>query len=186
MVKIARWALGLTLGIGLAGGMWGQSLAVDPTLPPPTKLEGFQPSPGSILTVGHDDLGNVNGVSVDLREMRGVRGPAVRGLVVEMVGGERGAVRSFVDADEVGALVKGCDALLQVSSNPTQFSKFEVRYTTRGSLELIAAPGQGGGISYTVRVGRFETAARSLGAPDLQMLRDMFSTAAQKLASLPD
>jgi len=43
-----------------------------------------------------------------------------------------------VDADEVGELLKGFDALLEVKANPTQFKNFEVRYTTRGELQLTA------------------------------------------------
>ena len=44
--------------------------------------------------------------------------------------------RAFIDADEIPKLVKGIDALLDVSSNPTSFENFEVRYSTKGDLQI--------------------------------------------------
>ena len=44
--------------------------------------------------------------------------------------------RAFIDADEIPKLVKGIDALLDVSSNPTSFGNFEVRYSTKGDLQI--------------------------------------------------
>jgi hypothetical protein len=55
-----------------------------PALPPATKLEGFDPAAGSLVTMGYDDLGSVKGVAVDVREIRSSRGETVRGLVVEV------------------------------------------------------------------------------------------------------
>jgi hypothetical protein len=104
--------------------------------PPATKLEAFRPDAGTVVTLGYDDLGRVGGISVDVWEFRDARGAKVRGLVVEVTESEYRQERAFIDADEITELIKGVDALLQVGTNPTSFKNFEVRYTTRGELQL--------------------------------------------------
>src|SRR5262245_65443573 len=81
------------------------------TPPPATKLEGFKPSAGSLVTFGYDELGQ-GLVSVDVRELRDSKGLIVRGLVVEVIENQYRTERSFVDADEIPELLKGIDALL--------------------------------------------------------------------------
>lgn len=152
---------------------------------PATKLEGFKPAAGSVLTVGYDELGKVGGISVDVREMRDSKNATVRGLLVDITESEYRQERSFVDADEIPELLKGFDALLEVKTNPTQFKNFEVRYTTRGELELTAFNTSRGPVLYAVRAGRGVKAQRlGLTASDMQQLRGLFEAASQKLASL--
>lgn len=102
------------------------------------RSQAFKPAAGSVLTFGYDDLGNVAGVSIDVRELRDQKSPAVRGLLVEVTESQYKKEKSFVDADEIPELLKGLDALLEVKANPTQFKNFEVRYMTRGELQLTA------------------------------------------------
>jgi hypothetical protein len=93
-----------------------------------------------------------------------------------------------VDADEIPELIKGFDALMQVKSNPTSFRNFEVRYTTKGELELTAfnSPSSGDAISFAVEAGRISKAQRiGLTLTEMQTLRALFQSAAEKLASLP-
>src|SRR5208282_4154515 len=84
--------------------------------PPATKMEGFKPAAGSVLTLGYDELGKVGGVSVDVREMRDAKGANVRGLLVDVTQNQYRQERSFVDADEIPELLKGFDALLDVKA----------------------------------------------------------------------
>ena len=155
-----------------------------PDLPPATKLEGFDPAAGSLVTVGYDDLGSAKGVSVDVREVRDSRGETARGLVVEVHESQYRRERSLVDADEVPELIRGIDALLQVTANPTQFKNFEVRYTTRGELRLTAFNSTiDRGIRYAVQAGRGLKAQRFLGDDDMRKLRAMFEAATQKLSA---
>jgi len=155
------------------------------TPPPATKLEGFKPAAGSVVTMCYDDLGSVGGISVDVREMRDTKGAAVRGLVVDITESEYRQERSFVDADEVGELLKGFDALLEVKANPTQFKNFEVRYTTRGELQLTAFSSSNGSILYAVQTGRTLKAQKlGLSAATMQKLRALFFAASQKIATL--
>jgi hypothetical protein len=155
-----------------------------PPLPPATKLEGFKPTAGTLVTFGYDELGGFL-ISVDVRELRGMKGPAVRGLLVEVYESEYRKERAFVDADEIPELLKGIDALMQVRTNPTQFKQFEVRYTTLGELQLTVYNEKNGEVRYAVAAGRTLKANRGgLKESDMIELRKMFEAAAQKLASL--
>jgi hypothetical protein len=158
--------------------------SAQPAPPAATRLEGFHPDAGTIVTLGYSELGSVSGVSVDVRELRAARTGTVRGLLVEITQGEYRQERSFVDADEIPELVRGVDAILAVGSNPTSFQQFEVRYTTRGELQLTAFNNTSGNISYSVRAGRITTAQKFISTSDLQRLRTMFVAAQEKISSL--
>jgi hypothetical protein len=120
-----------------------------------------------------------------VREMRDSKGAAVRGLLVDVTESEYRHERSFVDADEITELLKGFDALLEVKANPTQFNNFEIRYTTRGELQLTAFNTDRGGLLYAVKAGRTLGAQRiGLSAADMQKIRGLFDAASQKLAAL--
>jgi len=156
-----------------------------PALAPATKLEAFKPAAGSVVTFAYNDLGHVGGVSVDVRELRDAHGVAVRGLVVEVYQSEYREERSFVDADEIPELLKGIDALLDVKGNPTSFENFEVRYTTRGELQLTAYNAHSNDIQYAVQTGRGVPARRTgISADDMRKLRALFQTALDKLTSM--
>jgi len=193
MLRIARRVIVASLVLGLAAPLIaqgtaapppGQAAPAAPALPPATKLEGFQPAAGSVVTFGYDELGNLGfggGVSVDVRELRDTKGGVARGLVVDVTQDQFRKESAFVDADEIPELLKGVDALLGVKANPTQFTMFEVRYTTRGALQITAFSDPKGQIHYGVRAGRTLTAMRALDATDLTKLRGMFEAGLRKL-----
>jgi len=149
-------------------------------------MEGFKPAAGSVVTIGYDDLGVVGVISVDVRQLLDGRGKDVRGLLVEIRESEYKTGRSFVDADEIPELLRGFDALLEVKANPTAFKHFEVRYTTKGELQLTAFNAGDGSIMFAVQTGRGITAqVVGLSIPEMKQLRGLFQAAAQKLATLP-
>jgi hypothetical protein len=151
--------------------------------PPATKLEAFKPATGSVLTIGRNDLGQFGGVTVDARELRDTKGGVVRGVVVEVSQGQYRDERSFIDADELAELIKGIDALLAVKTNPTGFQQFEVRYRTKGELE-ITAYSIAGRVQYWVQAGRTLHAQSSANSADLLKLKTMFEAAVQQFAAL--
>jgi hypothetical protein len=155
-----------------------------PPLAPATKLEAFEPAAGSVLTLGYSELGTIGSVSVDVREMRDGRAAAVRGLVVEVKQSQYQSEKAFVDADEIPELLKGIDALLDVHSNPTAFVQFEVRYTTRGKLQITAYNSTGNAIRYAVQAGRITHASTFVDEDGLRKLRGMFEAAQKKLSAL--
>jgi hypothetical protein len=158
--------------------------ALLPPLPPATMLEGFPQPIGSMLTLGYDELGEVDGVSVDVREIRDMRGGRVRGLVVEIATTPTSGEQSLVDADEIPGLLKAVDDLVAITANPTQFRSFEVRYMTRGELALTASSSRNRGIVFGVEVGRLAKVRRALTAGEMHQLRTLFEVASQKLATL--
>jgi hypothetical protein len=182
----AFFSMAVSTCLQAQGGTVTRQPAEPPATPPPaTKMEAFKPTAGSVLTFGYDELGAVHGATVDVREMRDTKGANVRGLVVQVNESEYRKERSFVDADEIPELLKGFDALLGVKENPTQFKSFEVRYTTRGELQLTAFNSSRGGILYAVQAGRgIKAQSLGLSASDMLALRGLFEAALQKLNSL--
>jgi len=133
-------------------------------------------------------LGTVSGspsgtVSVDARELRDAKGNLVRGVIVEVTTGEYREERAFIDTDELPELLKGMDALLSVNTNPTTYESFEVRYTTKGELQLTAF-NSGKQISYAVQAGRITHANAFTDENGFRRLRAMFQEASQKLGTL--
>lgn len=155
-------------------------------LPPATKLEAFTPAPGSIVTVGFDPLRGlqlVAGVNVEVREVHDDRGDGARGLVIRVAEGETRRDFSYVDADEVPSLLAGIDALLQVTTNPTPFAMFEVRYATRGELEFTVFSNPRGEIVYAIQAGRTVRAQRVLTTTDVSRLRGLLDAAQARLTA---
>jgi hypothetical protein len=149
-------------------------------------MEAFNPAAGSVVTLGFEDLGDVKGISVNVRELRDTRGGHVRGLVVAIADDKTRLQQSFVDADEIPELLTGFDALLAVNANPTPFRDFEVSYATKGELTLTALSTAHRGILYSVDVGRLLKARRDgLSGFEMHQLRTLFEAASQKLATLP-
>lgn len=186
-MQISRFVASLTviaIPIG-AGAQVRQTAAATaaPASPPATKLEAFKPNAGSVVTFAYDELGSVAGASVDVREIREVKGAVVRGAVVTVRESEYRRETAFIDADEIPELLRGIDALLAVQSNPTNFKNFEVRYNTRGDLRLTAFNSSGDKIRYAVEAGRVTKAQTFVSADQVRELRTMFAAAQQKLAA---
>jgi hypothetical protein len=165
-----------------------QQIPPELMLPPATKLEGFMAAVDSLMTTGYNEVGkDVSGIvalgpiSVEAREMRDSHGNIARGMIVEVIESQTVRARSFVDADEIPALIKGLDAILEVVSNPTSFDYFEVRCVTRGELAVTAYSNFKGTIRYSVQAGRVVTSRVVLDTRQMQVLRGLFATALQKL-----
>jgi hypothetical protein len=186
MIRMVR-ALGLVCGVLFFGAGLSAQPAATANPAPATKIEAFKPAAGSMLTFGYDELGRVRGVSVDVREMRDTRGGGARGLAVLVTDLQHNRQESsFVDVDEIPELLKVFDALAEVKDNPTQFKNFEVRYATKGELQLTAFnDARTGNVLYAVQAGRTLRAQTiGLSAADMQQLRGLFDIAFQKLSSL--
>ncbi|MEQ1760400.1 MAG: hypothetical protein ABL986_18970 [Vicinamibacterales bacterium] len=177
---VVIFAMPLMAQVGAPGTPPG---VAQPAPPPATKLEGFEPAAGSVVTLGYDEIGSLGYglVSVSVREIRDAKGGSARGLLVEVTESQYRKERSFVDADEIPELLKGLDALLEVKANPTQFKMFEVRYTTRGELQLTVFNNPRGEVSYAVGAGRMLKAQKFLVEGDMLKLRGLFDAASQKL-----
>lgn len=180
--KQTRRAMVLLLGLLVSTCVRSQSSST--AVPPPaTKLEGFEPTEGAVIVVGFEQAGSVAGVSVETREIGDSRGTSLRGLVVDVAAQDH-KDRSFIDADEIPELMKGFDAFLQVSANPTQLKNFEVRYRTRGEFELAVFSNAGAALSYRVSAGRVTRISVVINSAQMERLRSLVDSASQKLATL--
>jgi hypothetical protein len=160
-------------------------LVLGPPPPPATMMEAFQYPIGTLFTVGYEDLGDVAGISVEVREMRDTRGGKVRGVVIDISTGQSNHEQSLIDADEIPSLLKGFEAMLEIRANPTEFRNFETRYATRGELVLSANSSRNRGVLYAVEVGRLAKARRGgLTGGEMHQLRVLLEAASQKLATL--
>jgi len=161
-------------------------MLLGPPLPPATVLEGFRAPLGAVVTIGHETLGEVKGISVQIRELRDSTGGRVRGAVVEVNPDKASPQVSYIDIDELPPLIHGLDQLLAVTTNPTQFRNFEVHYATKGELEIAGSSSRSRGIVFSVEAGRPLKARREdLTAGELQQLRILLEAASQKLATMP-
>lgn len=164
-----------------------QPIVIGPPLPPATTLEAFRVEPGSILSVAYEELGEVEGVFVEAREMRDPQGGRARGVVVTITPPGPQAEPAFVDAEELSALLKGFDSLLAITVNPSgEFKNFDMRYSTKGELVLTASSTRQRGVVYGVETGRLMKTRRPLNGGEFHQLRTLVEAAQQKLATLRD
>jgi len=160
-------------------------IVIGPPPPPATALEAFTVGPGEVLMTAYEELGEVDGVSVEARETRDVRLRLARGIVVTIAGRQTQPEQAFVDPDEFAGLLKGFDALLAITTNPTsQFRNFDMRFSTRGELVLTASSTRNRGVLYGVEVGRVLRARRGLNGGEFHQLRTLIEAAQQKIATL--
>ena len=164
-----------------------EPIIIGPPPPPATALEGFSVPPGEVLTTAYEDVGDVDGVLVEAREMRDPRAHRVRGIVVTIVSPQSSPQQAFVDPDEFVTLIRGFDALLAITQNPSgQFRNFDMRFSTRGELVLTASSTRNRGVLYGVEAGRVQRARRTLNGGEFHQLRTLVEAAQQKLATLRD
>ena len=151
-----------------------------------TRMESFAPLAGSVVVLGYDQVGEVAGVSLQVRELMDDKGGLARGALLTVKQDQHHVQNAFIDADEIPELLKGFDALLSVSTNPTQFGFFEVKYKTRGNMELLVFNNRNGLISYAVKAGR-GTVAQVFNCQNehIRRLKNLFEFALEKLDSLP-
>jgi hypothetical protein len=150
-----------------------------------TRLESFQPSPGSLVTVAYENLGDLNfgRVSVEVRELRDSKGEFARGVVIRVTESQTHQEQAFVDPEEIPELLRGIDAILRTTSNPTSFKSFELRYKTRGELE-VSAYNTDAYVQYAIQAGH-ETKATALNlrSEDMAKFRAMMVAASTRLAA---
>ena len=166
-------------------------IIIGPPPPPATALEQFQVAagePGGLLTTAYEEMGEVEGVLVEAREVRNSRGDRARGIVVTILDRQdrtADPLEAYVDPDEFNGLIHGFDALLAITVNPNgEFRNFDMRYSTRGELVLTASSTRVRGVVYGVEVGRQLRTRRTLNGGEFHQLRTLVEAAQQKLATL--
>jgi hypothetical protein len=108
---------------------------------PKSRLEIFEERTGAVLIRGTDEIGSVagkvGGVTVKCRETRDA-GTNQRefGVIVTVVQAEGLEDTTYVDYDELDALIRNLDYVSKVDWSVTSLSHFEASYTTRSGLKV--------------------------------------------------
>jgi hypothetical protein len=212
LVKLAAVSVLCVLLIGVRGS--GQTPAQQPPeeqqpdagapmpgsfLTPPalTRIEAFGAQRGVLVIKGFTEVGNLNG-----DDGSGVRVMAVqftdaakkvreRGLAVVVVAGvNQGQTISYVDEDEIDALIESVGALAKLRSDASPMESFEARYQTRGDLELANVNVNGGrvinvrGVQFLPATGQPMFATAMFFPPRAEELQQRLIAAKQVLERL--
>jgi hypothetical protein len=150
-----------------------------------TKLEGFRPAAGAIMTIGHEILGSIRrNATVEVRDVRDSQGNSAGGLTITLVDQASSGrfERTFLDVDELPGILKSLDGLLKYTANPTPFKKFEARFVTRGNLSFVAYSNVAGNIEYALQVDEVPQATvANIESVDMLRLRELIEQGLQKL-----
>jgi hypothetical protein len=156
---------------------------------PRNRLEDFEGRVETLLIKGRHVVGHIraqNGYArVEASEIRDSEsGATASGAVITVVadGGPAGDIRSFIDYDEIDALVKAMDKASKASESITRLSHFEVRYRTKGDFEIMVFKQlENNVIAAAIESGFFERSRLYLSIDDLVKLRWMIAQAKDRL-----
>ena len=156
---------------------------------PRNQLEDFEGRVEILLIKGRHDVGTIrtqNGYArVEASEIRdSANGQTASGAVITIVadGGPAGDIRSFIDYDEIDALVKALDTASRASESITRLSHFEVRYRTKGDFEIMVFKQlENNVVAAAIEGGFFDRSRLYLSIDDLVRLRWMIVQAKERL-----
>jgi hypothetical protein len=184
LVFAALWFLILTGPMAMAQEQGEQQR------PPATKLEAFQARTGVVLIRGYTTVGSIRGmgatvVSVDAREFRDAANPNSRATGISIEVKESGRLErentSFVDSEEIDALLKGIEYIAKIGKDVTKLENFEADYRTKGDLRIGVFSAAGGKVSAVVASGRIGRTRAFIELKQLDELRRLIVAAKAKL-----
>lgn len=154
-----------------------------PPLEPLTKLEAMESQVGTVVVKSYTFIGSVSGLGgialvtsyefIDAQTGRKEYGIGVE--VRETVRGEREG-RTYVDYDEIDALVRGMDFIIKIDRSAT-LENFEAQYRTRGELAVSTFIRPNGTLQAEVAIGLFRRAAITISTGKLADFRKMIADA---------
>ena len=167
--------------------------AVSQTATPPaaakTKLEAFEAQEGVVIIQGFSRMGELKGVyggsvAVLAKEFtHATTGKRESGIVIDVKEGGRieRNNRSFIDYDEIGALVKGLEYIGKADKSVTKLESFQVDYRTKGDLKVSTFNTPGGEVMVAVSSGRIGATSVHFKFADLNALHGLISGAKERL-----
>jgi len=152
-----------------------------------TKLEAFQLQTGAVVIKGFSDIGGLAGtgrVEVSVMEFTDVATKKKQtGVKIEI--NESGQLEnsdtSFIDYDEIGALLQGLDYISKVTSDITQLNSFEAHYTTSGNFDAVTFNDSQGKINAALRSGRIRPATAYFSIEQFYKFIALIKQAKEKL-----
>ena len=156
---------------------------------PRNKLEDFDGRMETVLIKGRTWVGVIRGqggnARVEAMEIRdSTNGAQATGVIVTITadGGQAGDLRSFIDYDEIDALVKAMDAAAKASESITKLTHFEVHYRTKGDFEvMVFRQLSNNAIAAAIEGGFFDRSRLLLTLEDFIKLRWMIVQAKEKI-----
>lgn len=157
---------------------------------PKTKLEAFQAQTGTVVIKGYSEIGRVSAMgSVEVSAMEftdATSGRKQSGVLIEIKESGRlpNTGRSFIDFDEVDALLKGLDYISKATSDVTKLGMFEATYKTKGYFSATTFSSSSGKIDAALKSGYVRPANAFLSLQQLSELRALIVKAQQKVDSV--
>jgi hypothetical protein len=190
VVVLGRALLATAVSITVPGASAEQQPYLLP-IEPPTKLEALMSKRSALVFFGSSKVGGVRAalgafVTVGSREVTDVlSGERALGVAVEVRdGGGRSPVRvSYVDIEEIPALLAALDSMGKVQRTETTLERFEARYLTQGGL-LVSVFDVGQGMKAAVSTGLAGEGTTELGFGEFQQLRQLLQLAYDAVAPL--
>jgi hypothetical protein len=154
---------------------------------PRNKLEEVESWQETVLIRGRTYVGTVRAMEgtarVEATEVRDSNSNRITGVVITFNGSEAGRqeVRSMIDYDEIDQLIKAFDTLVKADESVTKFTHFELRYRTKGDLEIMVYKKISGGVEAAVEGGFFERTRLFMTLDDFTKLRWFIAQAKERL-----
>jgi hypothetical protein len=189
-INIIKKALKILFATIIAFPVYAQSTDVS-TKDASTKIEAFSSRTGIVMIKGYQEVGSVGEtgmVSIDAREYRNASNPkqAEYGVVFEVK--ESGRLErensSFVDADEIDALIQGIDYISGITKSITPLSNFEAEYRTKGDFSIVVFSQSNGELGVAVASGRAVKTNAYLKISDLARLKELIRDAKKLIDKL--
>lgn len=188
-MKIKRWILSLSVVslFGLTGAAVAQQQPTE-VEQSRTKLEAFQAQSGAVIIKGYSEIGRVAAlgfVTVTAMEFTdATSGRREAGVAIDIKEGGRLETkdRSFIDYDEIEALIKGIDYISRATNSVTKLEMFEAIYKTKGNFSAVAFnSSRSAKIETAVKTGHVRPATAYLSLEQLSELRALVVQAKMKL-----
>ena len=159
--------------------------------PPKTKLGALEAKIGSVVIKSHSGVGHVDGetggeVIVESLEYRDVgTGQKAYGIAIRLrkPGQVEEGHTSYVDYDEIDALIKGVDYIDKLDSSGSQLPRFEGQYRTKDDLEIATFNDERGVLRAAVSSGLIENVTVIMRLENLQKLKELIVYAKTRLDS---
>jgi len=184
-INIIKKALKILFATIIAFPVYAQSTDVS-TKDASTKIEAFSSRTGIVMIKGFQEVGSVSGtgtgrVTIDAREYRNASNPKQAEYGVMFGVKESGKLErensSFVDADEIDALIQGIDYISGITKSITPLSDFEVEYRTKGDFSIVVFSLNNGELGVAVASGRVGKTNAYLKISDLARLKELIRNA---------
>jgi hypothetical protein len=157
---------------------------------PKSRLELAEERTGVVLVRGTENVGSVAGnrgeVLVQVRETKDMTSnQRDYGVIITVVQGEGSASATYVDYDELPALIQNLDYVNKANWTLTSLGHFDASYTTRAGLRAVTySSTRSGLIEGAVVSQRMVRSRASLTTAQLDLLRNTLEVAKTKIDEL--